>query len=418
MEKNNTTTPEKLLYSQRSQRIADAIALKEPDKIPLAPFFSCVIQNLYGSNYRNIYYDHEKAIDAVLSFYTEYPQCDAGYAPLFASGKALELSGFNFIDWPGRPGTKVSDYSSQQVLEREVMMQDEYPELLGDFTGFLIRKYIPRMFDNIKGFEKLDFKPFAVLNTSLLTPFWNPEIEETYKLLIEIGKHSDEATASMIRANQKLAAIGMPSMFVGATHAPYDILGDYFRGTIGIMEDLIDHEDEILEACEMFADQQIQALRYVKDFPIPDKRVFFPLHKGMDGFMSPRQYEKLYWNPLKRVMMSLIDVGVTPYIYTEGKYNSRMETLTDVPKGKVLYHFEDVDMKEAKKLFTGVACIMGNLPIAMVEFSKKEKIIDYCKYLVDTCAPGGGYIFDFNGSLENAPRENIDAIFETFETYK
>ena len=53
---------------------------------------------------------------------------------------------------------------------------------------------------------------------------------------------------------------------------------------------------------------------------------------------------------------------MTPYIYTEGPYSSRLEQLTDVPKGKVLYHFEKVDMKEAKRILGGTACIMGNLP--------------------------------------------------------
>ena len=44
--------------------------------------------------------------------------------------------------------------------------------------------------------------------------------------------------------------------------------------------------------------------------PSREKRVFFPLHKGMDGFMSPEQYEKIYWKPLKKCMLALIDMGV------------------------------------------------------------------------------------------------------------
>ena len=37
------------------------------------------------------------------------------------------------------------------------------------------------------------------------------------------------------------------------------------------------------------------------------------------------------------------------------------------------------------------------------------------KRLLDTCMPGGGYLFDFNGSLENAKPENLDAVFEILE---
>jgi len=183
------------------------------------------------------------------------------------------------------------------------------------------------------------------------------------------------------------------------------------------MEDLMELEDEIEAACDMFAEQQIVSLQYLRDLPLPIKRVVFPLHKGMDGFMSPKQYERLYWKPLKKIMTALIDMDVTPFIYTEGRYNSRLEQLAEVPKGKVIYHFESIDMAEAKRILGRTACITGNLPISLLEFGKKESVVDYCKYLIDTCAPGGGYIFDLSGFLENAKRENLDAMFDTLEKY-
>lgn len=121
--------------------------------------------------------------------------------------------------------------------------------------------------------------------------------------------------------------------------------------------------------------------------------------------------------PLKKIMLALTDMGVTPYIYTEGPYNTRLDFLTDVPKGKVLYHFETVDMKAAKEKLSGIAAICGNLSVSQMEFSTKEQIIKETRELLDTCAPGGGYLFDFNGSLENCKPENMDAMFETLEKH-
>lgn len=89
--------------------------------------------------------------------------------------------------------------------------------------------------------------------------------------------------------------------------------------------------------------------------------------------MNEEQYHRLYWKPLKKNHDGPDRVGVTPYIYTEGPYSSRLEQLTDVPKGKVLYHFEKVDMKEAKRILGGTACIMGNLPVALLEFGKRKR---------------------------------------------
>ena len=411
-------TDNSIQFNERLQRMEDAIALKEPDKIPIAPLFASAVQRLFDSDYRNLYYDHEKAENAFLEFYKAYPQCDAHTCSGFTSGRANELAGSTMIDWPGRPGTKVSNISSHQVIEREFLLPEEYPELLNDYTGFMLRKYIPRAYSNLSGFGAVNFTPTIVLSTGLLSPLYSPDMLAMYETLGQIGKLDAETTAVFMRCSAKLGEMGFPPLMSGLAQVPYDILGDYFRGTIGIMEDLLEYEDEIAAACDMFADQQIAALQYFRVVPMPVKRVFFPFHKGMDGFMSPKQYEKLYWKPLRKIIDAIIDIGVTPYLYTEGKYDSRLEQLTDVPKGKVLYHFETVDMKEAKRILGGTACIMGNLPIWMLEFGKKEAVIDYCKYLIDTCGPGGGYIFDFNGSLENAKRENLDAMFETLEKYR
>ncbi|MDR1248074.1 MAG: hypothetical protein LBK63_02115 [Treponema sp.] len=409
----------KTLYEERLQRVVDAIALKETDRIPFVPFFDGILQSYFGSNYRDNYYDFRKAGDATVKFYETFPLCDAQVFQGFRSGKASEIAGTRLIDWPGRPGTKVPDSSTHQVIEYEFMTQDEYPELLKDYTGFMIRKYIPRAYANLQGLSGVNLTSVTgLMGTTFLSPLYAPVIQDAYKTLAEVAKLDGEAGALFMEYSGKLAAAGFPPFFTGIAEAPYDILGDYFRGTLGIMEDLMDHEDEISAACDMFADLQIEALQYFRFTPLPVKRVFFPLHKGMDGFMSPKQYEQLYWKPLKKVMMALIDMGVTPFIYTEGKYNTRLEYLTDVPKGKVIYHFEEADMKRAKSMLGGIACITGNLSITLMEFGKKEQVVDYCKFLIDTCAPGGGYIFDFNGSLHNAKKENLEALFEVFETYR
>jgi hypothetical protein len=131
-----------------------------------------------------------------------------------------------------------------------------------------------------------------------------------------------------------MMAKGFPPYMTGASEVPFDILGDYYRGTLGLMMDLFEYEDEIAAACDMFADQQIAALQYFKYVPLPVKRVFFPMHKGKDGFISPAQYEKLYRKPLKKVVNALVDMGVTPILWTEGRYNTRLEQLTDVPKAR------------------------------------------------------------------------------------
>lgn len=419
MSDNTNLTPEQIKFGERLNRMNTAIALGTPDRVPVAPFFASWIQRSKGSSYKDIYYNYEKAGQAAVEFYAEHQMCDCHSFSGFTSGKANEIAGSQMIDWPGKPGTLVPDFSSHQVIELELMTPDEYPEMLDDFTGFMIRKYIPRAYSNLKGLAGINPIPAVVLNTGLLGTLYSPEAQEAYARLAQIAAADAEAGAATGKYMGILAGMGFPGMLSGITEAPYDILGDYFRGTMGIFEDLVDEDmqDYIEKACYMFADQQIAALQYFRYVDMPVKRVFVPLHKAMDGFMNAEQYERLYWKPLKKIMLAMIDMGVTPLIYTEGPYNSRLEQLTDVPKGKVWYHFERVDMKEAKRLLGGIACISGNLSISQIEFGRPETVRDLTKKLLDDCAPGGGYIFDFDGSLENAKQENLDAMFEVLDVY-
>lgn len=94
-------------------------------------------------------YNYEKASQAIIRFHQDF-QPDAQLANLIC-GKAEEIADTKVPDWPGRPGTRIADDSIYQTLEPERMTEDEYEELFTDFTGFLLRKYIPRAFPGLSG---------------------------------------------------------------------------------------------------------------------------------------------------------------------------------------------------------------------------------------------------------------------------
>ena len=406
-------------YGTRVTRLKTAISLGTTDRVPVAPNFDGVLTRLCGGSYADHFYDFQKAGNCAIEFIKKYPNVDSASIPLFLSGPANEWAGTRMIDWPGRPGTKVDKYSTHQINEIVLMEQEEYPELLADYTGFMLRKYIPRAFPNIQGTQNIIFADSSMMESSILNGLYNPQTIEALELIKKIGEQNKGAFDATMQLIGELANLGYPVMVSGSSGAPYDILGNYYRGTIGIFEDIVDEDVRpmVQEVVNRFAELQIARLQYLRYVDIPFKCVFFPLHKGMDGFMSEKQYEELYWKPLKKIILALIDIDVTPWIYTEGPYDTRIDFLTDVPKGKVLYHFETVNMKRAKEKLSGIACISGNLSISKMEFGNRQQIIDDTKYLLDTCAPGGGYIFDFDGWIENAKEENLDAMFETLEKY-
>ena len=137
----------------------------------------------------------------------------------------------------------------------------------------------------------------------------------------------------------------------------------------------------------------------------------------MDGFMSDEHYREYYWSHLQKIIETIIEVGKVPYIFTEGKYNSRLDCLTEVPVGKVFYHFEEVDMALAKSKLGKIACIGGGFSPYLLNNGTREQVVDECKRLLDICAPGGGFVFETAYGMDYAKDENVEAMFDTVRTY-
>jgi hypothetical protein len=416
----SSLSPEEL-FKLRLKRLEDAIALKEPDQLPMIPFSSGAPYHLYNKgSHKATYYSPKDCIEPFLRYHEEF-EPDAAFSLPFQSGKANEIAQSNMIDWPGRPGTIVPDNSTYQVIERCYMSVEEYDELIADPSGFMWRKYIPRAYPGLKGLEGLYFNPSIVLSIFPFLTVLNPDVIEALDKIRAMAEANKEYADVSAVISAKLTDMGFPPLATGIAEAPFDIISDYFRGTAGVFEDQIECPEKIAAACEVFANLQIASLQYFRVAPMPVKRVFFPLHKGMDGFMNPKQYAELYWKPMDKIFAALIEMGVTPIIYTEGYYNTRYEFIAEelkkYPPGSCIVHFEQGDFAQLKKTFTGVAAISGGMPLTLLDWGSKEQVVDRTKYLIDNCASGGGYILSASAALEEVKYENLTAMFETGRTY-
>jgi hypothetical protein len=407
------------LFMERVQLANDAIAHKEPERIPIWVNYGStpyVMDAGTDSCYKDVLYDHEKAKQAIIKFHQDF-QPDIQLANLMC-GKAEEIAETKYIDWPGRPGTKVADTSIYQVHEYEFLQQEEYEEMLKDYTGFMIHKYIPRAFPGLSGLGTvLNPAPAGLMYVGQVGNLYNPKAMEAYEKLIEIGKLQAQNAADIQDLQKTLGGMGFPPMLTGVGLVPYDILANYYRGTIGIFDDLIDCPELVEQAVHMFTDLQIANLQYFRFAKMPVKRVMFWMHKGMDGFMSPDQFENLYWKPFLKVIYALVDMGVTPIIYTEGKYEQRLAQMTGLPENKCVIHFENVDLQKAKDTVGKTNCITGNFPIYLLEYGTVDQVIEEAKRQIDIGAPGGGFIFETNASMETVKRENLMALYDTIRTY-
>ena len=212
-------------------------------------------------------------------------------------------------------------------------------------------------------------------------------------------------------------ARGYPSFFGGVmAQAPYDYFADMQRGTYGIARDLYRQPEKLLEAIDVQLELTIKTT--IKNFPMTHCPIcMMPLHKGDDTFMSDKQFEKFYWPSLRKLFLAMIEEGLVPFPFAEGKYTSRLKQITDTPRTGVVWYFDQTDMAQAKKILGNISCIVGNVPSSVVMTGTSSQVKENCRRLIETCAPGGGYILAGGASIDKGNLSNLKAMMEAAYEY-
>lgn len=358
--------------------------------------------------------DHEKACQAMLSFYQQYSCTDTGSVSNFMpAAKVLENLDSKTARWPGDP-KGLDENNTYQFIEFPTLLDGEYDELFNDPAGFWIRKHLPRTMGIFEPLEKLNYYDMILGGAQRI--FTSEQAIPVYKRLLEAAEETQRMNAIVAKYEKKLRDLGYYSISGGGSATAFDMLGDTLRGTFGMMLDLIDDRENVKRALDIFGDLHLQrSLKFCR--ATGKKYAWVMLHKGFDNFISDKDYEELYWPYLQKWILGLIAEEITPVVYTEGAYNTRIKYLKDVPENKVIYHFEEADFRMVKKELGGIACLMGGFPVYTVRYGTPEQIDEQVKAFLDIMAPGGGYLFATGYSLEDCPEENMEALLEAVEKY-
>jgi len=406
------------LYRQREKRVNDAIALRVPDRVPIEVLFGFFPARYSGMTIEEVMYDPDKLFDAQLKVLLEFqPDMDQAPFAIRLLGPLLEALDFKQLKWPGHGMTTDHTY---QFVEGEYMTADEYDHFLLDPSDFMVRRYWPRVCGNLKGFEKLAplhgvITYYMGFNLSI-APFSLPEVAEALVAMQKAGAEAARIAAYSRRFTQKATEEGFPMQTGAFTQAPFDTLGDFFRGTKGLMLDMYRRPDKVINACEKLLPIMLEtAINATRMSGNP--RVFIPIHKGLDGFMSKEQFKRFFWPTLQELMQGLIKEGCNPCPLWEGDCTSRLEIIKDIPAGKACYAFEATDMLKAKEILGDTVCIRGNVPLSILIAGSPQDVRAYCKKLIDTVGKGGGYIMDSATGLDDAKPENVKAMFEFTRDY-
>lgn len=404
-------------YRERINLIKDAIQLERtPRRIPICPSAGFYPMEYAGVTMHDAMYDYQ-ALQTAWELYHNDFRPDAYNTPAnIVPGRVLDILDFRLYRWPGHGVSREREY---QFVEAEYMKAEEYQDLIDDPTGFFLNVYFPRVFGSLEPFANLPLFP-SVNEIPVVPPAVAPFGGESMgAALAALGKAGEEALRwrSCIRQiNDKIMGKGYPAFSGGFTKAPFDVIGDSLRGTRGVMLDLFRFPDELKEACERLTPIMIKggvdsckAAGHIMPF--------IPLHKGADGFMSPVQFNDFYWPTLRKLIVGLVNEGIVPLLFAEGSYNERLDIISDIPKGKVIWWFDRTDMKRAKETVGRVACLAGNMPLDLLCTGTPEEVKACCRELMETAGAGGGFIFSTGAGMQGSKPHNVKEMMEAARQY-
>lgn len=400
---------------KRVTRVRKAINLEEGDRVPFAPKIGMAYGPLGGASSYEALIDQRNMLPGVERLLTAC-ELDLFWAPAGYPINMLEVLGTTAIKWPGATcGLPLT--SGFQVADKTYVEEEEYDELINNPAHFFMTKVFPRRHSKLAGLAKASFNNVIEFgHYTGMACFADPDVRSALLTLMQAGDEAVKYLNAFQQINDLATQLQTPLGSIIGQNAPYDMLADGLRGYLNVPMDLLEIPEKVEAAIEVMERFAMEGVDNIKAMGLD--YVFMPLHGGTDDFMSNDTYLKYYWPSLGRVIDRIIECGMTPFIFFEGKYNTRLELLAEVlPPKKCICLFEQVDMTRVKQTVGKIACINGNLPGAMLAFGSKQDVIDETKRLLDECAPGGGFIMDCSIVMDDFKMENMEAMYQTTLEY-
>jgi len=137
--------------------------------------------------------------------------------------------------------------------------------------------------------------------------------------------------------------------------------------------------------------------------------------------VSPRQFKKLFYPGLYKVMQGYKDLGLYIIKHTDGNIRSLLDMIVDsgIDCLDPIDPVAGMDLAEIKQKYGDRIALKGNVDCAQtLTFKSVEETIAETRNCLRIAAPGGGYFLSSSNSIHSAVKpENYLAMIETLKKY-
>lgn len=409
------------IYKGKLERMETAAAAKEPDRVPIAINTTYFPAKYAGVSYEDMFHDNNKYIEVMTKFARDFNWDGynslrsfesvplglalAGYDTDLAIGVAVSsvLGGGASHDiladvYSSNPGREVGkNVESQFVMDKPVMNDDEYDSLIEQPFEFLMKTVVPRAYKNLANLDS----PTGV------------------GTLLKMGQELAKFPAFFGEFIGKMKQEAWLPWYLALTPNPLDFIGAWLRDFDKLTLDLYRMPEKVKAACEALTGVLAAVGKLtgaIAKETTGSRIVFCPT--WYNTYLSPEQYREFHYPYIKRIVNELVKADFTPLLSFQGRMDHLLDTLTELPEGKVILWFDKTDLSKVKEVVGDKYCIAGGIPSSLLISGTPQQVTDHMKETINKYKSGGGYIVttEFNG-MGDAKVENVKAMTEAVMKY-
>jgi hypothetical protein len=350
---------------ERKARLAAAVALEVPDRVPVVPLGNAFAAKAAGMPLEEFAADPAAAYQVLVEVFTGLGEIDGTQQAHF-SPYLLSLLWNSRVKVPGKdlPGDAL-----WQVEELELMTAQDYDLIVEQGYGAFVEK-LHR--------EQLD-EPLA-----------------------KLGPYMETVPAALAEWESK----GIPVMALGVVTVPFEALCGA-RSLRAFIMDLYRIPDKVEAALKAAMPAMVQqAVEFVRAFP-DVMGVWVGGWRTASQFLAPKLWERFVWPYYRELIDTVLAEGVIPVLHFDANWNRDLARLRELPAGRcVLSTDGSTDIRKAKAVLGDHMCLMGDVPAQLLTIGTPGQVHDYCAGLIRDLGPRGfilssGCDIPYSAKLEN-----------------
>ncbi|GAB4354448.1 MAG: hypothetical protein Kow0099_38590 [Candidatus Abyssubacteria bacterium] len=359
-----------------AERLAAAVAFKQPDHVPVSPFIIYHIATIANISMREYVWDVDACHLASLKTFHYYDDLldTMNLTPMrFAfTATAPILYSALYYDW------RFFDNEMPQFMESVQAGPEIYDTVMK--TGFSAMRTYKRITRR---------QIFSTMTTHLFKHFrW---------------MNYWQKTCDVVPWQQAISYLPAEMML-------------FYRGEQGFT-DLLDFPEKLVEINQKYNSTIIaKTLRLARI--LKARTICIPSLKFSSSMVAPRMFETFAWPWLKQQVIEYSKAGYLVILHLDGNWNPLLEYFTELPPGSAVVELDISDMLLAKRVLQKTLCIKGNVDPVLLAFGSEQEVETACKRLIDGCAHGGGFILSSGCEAPpNSKPENIRAMLRCAVEY-